>query len=131
MCGTVVKDIFPPPADDTPHGEPPVSAGPARESTRPKVAGGDAMAALLRSADVKVSRADETRVLSRNQELLADLERRNPGMVSDAPPAVDPSAPTAVPISTHPPRPRVDTALWVVLAVGLFAIAGWMLAYSL
>ena len=85
------------------------------------------MAALLRSADVKVSRGEETRVLSRNQELLADLERRNPGMVSDAPPADEPAASP----STHPPRPRVDTALWIVLAVGLFAIAGWMLAYTL
>jgi hypothetical protein len=83
------------------------------------------MAALLRTADVKVSRGEETRVLSRPQELLAELERRNPGMVSDAPP---PNPQTS---STHPPRPRVDTALWIVLAVGLFAIAGWMLAYSL
>src|SRR5262245_26001816 len=131
MCGTVVKDIFPPPADDASHAEPPVSAGPARESARPKVAGGDAMAALLRSADVKVSRGDETRVLRRNQDVRAAPGRRTPGMVSDAPPAPGSSAPTAVPISTHPPRPRVDTALWVVLAVGLFAIAGWMLAYSL
>lgn len=86
------------------------------------------MAALLRTADVKVSRGEETRVLSRNQEVLADLERRNPGMVSDKPPAgPEPTAPS----STYPPRPRVDTALWIVLAVGLFAIAGWMLAYSL
>jgi hypothetical protein len=86
------------------------------------------MAALLRSADVKVSRGEETRVLSRPNELLAELERRNPGSVSERP-AADPHA-IKVP-STHPPRPRVDTALWVVLAVGLFAIAGWMLAYSL
>ena len=128
MCGTVVKDIIPPPNDEAAPAEPRVSAGNSRESARPKVAGGDAMAALLRSADVKVSRGEETRVLSRNQELLADLERRNPGMVSDAPP---PDGEARAPISTHPPRPRVDTALWIVLAVGLFAIAGWMLAYSL
>ena len=86
------------------------------------------MVALLRSADVKVSRGEETRVLSRPHELLAELERRNPGMVSDAPPAAPHSAAS---FSTHPPRPRVDTALWIVMAVGLFAIAGWMLAYSL
>ena len=127
MCGTVVKDLFPPQADEPTHAEPPVAPG-TRESTRPKMAGGDAMAALLRSADVKVSRGEETRVLSRPNELLADLERRNPGMVSDRPP---PDQQNSASPSTHPPRPRVDTALWVVLALGLFAIAGWMLAYSL
>lgn len=84
------------------------------------------MAALLRSADVKVQRGDETKVLSRPQEVLAELERRNPGKVSDSAP---PQAYSIV--ASHPPRPRVDTALWIVLAVGLFAIAGWMLAYSL
>ena len=89
---------------------------------------GNAMAALLRSADVKVQRGEETRVLSRPLEVLAELERRNPGMISEPPPARD--AP-AYAISSRPPRPRVDTALWIVLAVGLFAIAGWMLAYSL
>jgi hypothetical protein len=125
----VVKDISPPPPPDEPaHAQNPAAPGPPREPTRPKFAGGDAMAALLRSADVKISRGEETRVLSRPQELLADLERRNPGLVSDAPPA-DPQA-VRVP-SSHPPRPRVDTALWIVLAVGLFAIAGWMFAYSL
>lgn len=125
----MVKDIIPPPPPEDPtHAQPPAAAGAARESARPKLVGGDAMAALLRSADVKVSRGEETRVLSRPQELLAELERRNPGSVSEPPPA-DPRA-VRVP-STHPPRPRVDTALWIVLALGLFGIAGWMLAYSL
>jgi hypothetical protein len=125
----VVKDILPPQSTEDPQrAQPPAAPDAARESERPKFVGGDAMAALLRSADVKVSRGEETRVLSRPNELLADLERRNPGSVSE-PPAADPHT-FNVP-STHPPRPRVDTALWVVLAVGLFAIAGWMLAYSL
>ena len=124
----MVKDIIPPPPPEDPtHAQAPPAPSVPRESARPKMVGGDAMAALLRSADVKVSRGEETRVLSRPQELLAELERRNPGSVSE-PPAAD--AGVRVP-SSHPPRPRVDTALWIVLAAGLFAIAGWMLAYSL
>jgi hypothetical protein len=111
--------------DDSNRHEPPAQP-PGPESQRPKFVG-DAMAALLRSADVKVQRGDETKVLSRTQDVLADLERRNPGKVSDPAPAHD-----AYRIaSSYPPRPRVDTALWIVLAIGLFAIAGWMLAYSL
>ena len=84
------------------------------------------MAALLRTADVKVQRGDETRVLSRTQQALADIERRRPGSLSNRP-----ASESVRTFSSGPPRPRVDTALWIVLAVGLFAIAGWMLAYSL
>ncbi|MGD8861583.1 MAG: hypothetical protein PVI30_16360 [Myxococcales bacterium] len=34
-------------------------------------------------------------------------------------------------MSSTPPGPRVDMALWVVLALGLFAIAGGMIVYAL
>ena len=33
--------------------------------------------------------------------------------------------------SLAPSGPRFDKGLWIVLAVGLFAIAGWMVAYAL
>lgn len=122
----MVKDFSRSSKDEAPRNEQPAKSA-ATESQRPKFVAGDAMAALLRSADVKVQRGDETKVLSRTQEVLADLERRNPGKVSDPAPAHDAYRVA----SSYPPRPRVDTALWIVLAVGLFAIAGWMLAYSM
>jgi hypothetical protein len=86
------------------------------------------MRALFESSDVSIKRGDETRVMSRAQEALAEIQRK-----TSAPPP--PNQPASVPppatISSRPPAPRVDAVLWIVLAVGLFAIAGWMVAYAL
>lgn len=87
---------------------------------------GNAMRSLFESADVSIARGDETRVLSRAQEELFKVEQRS--APSSKPPAEAPPEPT---FSTDPPGPRVDAVLWVVLALGLFAIAGWMIAYGL
>jgi hypothetical protein len=85
------------------------------------------MGALLRGADVQVERGDATRVLSRANEALAAIEQRRPGTIDADAPAME----EATLLSSGPPRPRIDVALWVVLAAGLFAIVGWMLAYGL
>ena len=82
------------------------------------------MGTLLQSADVQVRRDDQTRVLSRANEALAEVERRRPGTI-DVPESVATSRPVS-----GPPRPRVDKALWIVLTAGLFAIVGFMLAYG-
>jgi hypothetical protein len=87
---------------------------------------GNTMRSLFESADVSIARGDETRVLSRAQDALLRVEQRSAR--TSQPPATQPDEPT---LSTVPPGPRVDVALWVVLAVGLFAIAGWMVAYGL
>jgi hypothetical protein len=90
---------------------------------------GQAMKSLFESSDVSIRRDDETRVMSRAQDAIADLERRR-GIVITA----DSGAAAPVPSTPAPsrrPGPRVDVVLWVVLAVGLFAIAGWMLMYGL
>ena len=96
----------------------------AAESVKPRPFVGSAMKALFESADVSIKRDDETRVMSRAQETLAKLEaktapERERG--SDRPPT----------FASSPPGPRVDMVLWIVLAVGLFGIAGWMLAYGI
>jgi hypothetical protein len=95
---------------------------------------GHAMKALFESSDVSIKRGDETRVMSRAQEALAEIQRKT----SPLPPAPSgsQSAPSGVvrptgSTSSRPPAPRVDAVLWIVLAVGLFAIAGWMVAYAL
>lgn len=72
---------------------------------------GDAMRSLYQSAEAQVVRGDSTRVISR----------------STPPPSAAPSKPA----SSSPPGPRVDVTLWVVLALGLFAIAGVMLTGAL
>ena len=102
----------------------------ASPSTRPeKKTGsvGNAMKALFESSDVSIRRGDETRVMSRAQEALAEIQRKS------APPPPNPRSvpPPAATIESFPPGPRVDKGLWIVLAVGLFAIAGWMVAYAL
>lgn len=74
---------------------------------------GDAMRSLYRSSETSIERGDATRVISR-----ALPEPTRP-------------APSQRPISSSPPGPRVDVALWVVLALGLFAIAGVMLSAAL
>ena len=84
---------------------------------------GQAMKSLFESADVSIRRGDETQVLSRAQQVLAEINRR------EAPPE---AATEPVPLpSSSPPGPRVDAVLWIVLATGLLAIAGWMIAYGL
>lgn len=85
------------------------------------------MKTLFESSDVSISRGEETRVMSRAQDALEKLHVRHP---SSAPPARREDQPAAS-HSSAPPRPRVDPALWLVLAVGLFAIAGWMIASAL
>jgi len=77
---------------------------------------GDAMRSLLSSADVSIARGDATRVIGRSQPPL---------------PAAPPSTRPPAPVSSTPPGPRVDYTLWMVLAVGLFAIAGYMLSAAL
>jgi hypothetical protein len=90
----------------------------------------NAMKALFESSDVSIKRGDETRVMSRAQEALAEIHRK-----TNPPPRAPQPTPTSVPptgsLSSRPPAPRVDAVLWLVLAVGLFAIAGWMVAYGL
>ncbi len=121
------------------------SEPPARAST-PFV--GDAMRALFESGDVRIARGDETRVISRaHEDALAKLppQARQPAPPPPTSPAQPPNAPARepaappelpspfdpTPISTAPPGPRVDVTLWVILALGLFAIASWMLLYAL
>jgi hypothetical protein len=106
-------------------GPAPVGARPSKPPDNRFV--GHAMKALFEASDVTIKRGDETRVMSRAQEALAEIQRKT-----------DSNRPT----SSQPPAedeldwgrslgPRVDAVLWIVLAAGLFAIAGWMLAYAL
>jgi len=96
---------------------------------------GHAMKALFESSDVSIKRGDETRVMSRAQEALAEIHRKtSPLPPPPAPSGTQSASPSVRPagsISSRPPAPRVDAVLWIVLAVGLFAIAGWMVAYAL
>jgi hypothetical protein len=97
------------------------------------------MRALFESSDVSIRRGDETRVMSRAQEAFAEIQRKT--SAPPPPPAASPSSPPpaaavqdaapAAPVSSRPPAPRVDAVLWIVLAAGLFAIAGWMIVYAL
>jgi hypothetical protein len=129
-----------------PAGPPAPSAPPAGHGTAPALRGGassgpakppgrsighaHAMKALFESSDVSIKRGDETRVMSRAQEALAEIHRKtNPP--PRAPQPTPASLPTTKSLSSRPPAPRVDAVLWLVLAVGLFAIAGWMVAYGL
>ena len=92
------------------------------------------MKALFESSDVSIRRGDETKVMSRAHEALAEIQRKAersaPPPAPSTPPPPLTSFERAAPTSMRP-APRVDAVLWIVLAVGLFAIAGWMLAYSL
>lgn len=78
----------------------------------------DAMGSLYRSSSTRVERGDATRVIGRTEHESA----RPAGSLP--PPANQPS-------SRPPAGPRVDVTLWVVLALGLFAIAGVMLSGAL
>jgi hypothetical protein len=80
---------------------------------------GDAMRSLYQSGESSIVRGDATRVISRDK---AD---------APAPAASASQRPLAQPFSSAPPSPRVDVTLWVVLALGLFAIAGVMLSAAL
>jgi hypothetical protein len=92
---------------------------------------GHAMKALFESSDVSIRRGDETRVMSRAQEALAEIQRKTSAPPPREPKPAVPSVPTVATGSLRASGPRVDAVLWIVLAVGLFAIAGWMVAYAL
>lgn len=97
-----------------------------------KTGGADAMRALFEASDVSIRRGDETRVMSRAQEALAELQKKStppPPAPGSMPPASRSSFPPSD--SGLPSGPRFDKGLWIVLAIGLFAIAGWMVAYAL
>ena len=124
-------------------GKPHEAAAPAPESTpAPKNTAapskpppqfvGQAMKSLFESADVSIRRDDETRVMSRAQVAVEDLQRRTGIVISDEPAhGSESGAPEPRTTSSAPPGPRVDVVLWIVLAAGLFTIAGWMLMYGL
>jgi len=95
----------------------PPAAGTNRSNQDAKFVG-DAMRSLYRSSSTSVERGDATRVISRT-----DSTRPTSTPAPSKPP---PPAP-----SSTPPGPRVDVALWLVLALGLFAIAGVMLSAAL
>ena len=86
-----------------------------RPSRDPKFIG-DAMRSLYRSSATSVERGDATRVIGR-----LDAESIRPA----------PSMPPSKAPSSVPAGPRVDVTLWLVLAIGLFAIAGFMLSAAL
>lgn len=89
---------------------------------------GAAMKSLFESADVSIRRDDETRVLSRAQDAIAEIQQRHglgPGLAPESPRTHSSRPPSGR------PGPRVDVWLWVVLAAGLFGIASWMLLYGL
>ena len=62
-----------------------------------KKSGADAMKALFESSDVSIRRGDETRVMSRAQEALAELQKKS----------TPPPAPPATPRAATPARERV------------------------
>ena len=68
-------------------------------------------------------RGDATRVINRTEPTAPAPRAR-----ANTPSASMP--PTQLP-SSVPPGPRVDVTLWIVLALGLFAIAGVMLSAAL
>jgi hypothetical protein len=80
---------------------------------------GDAMKALFETAEVSIKRGDETRVITKNEQ---DVEQAAPPRKA----AAD-SLPDELPPGL---RPHVDLVLWLVLAAGLFGIAGWMLMHG-
>lgn len=108
------------------------SASPESAANGPAVAGanaaaavnrdpkfiGDAMRSLYRSSATSIERGDATRVIGRTE---GDSGRPAPSM----PP------PPKQTTSSVPAGPRVDVTLWLVLALGLFAIAGVMLSGAL
>jgi hypothetical protein len=149
MSTTVMQEDSRSPAQGAEGGDPepgsehpeqsPSSSAPPKEPAVANRFVGHAMRALFESSDVSIRRGDETRVMSRAQEAFAEIQRK-----TAPPPSHPPSAPTsplpaaakqgadpAASPSSRPPAPRVDPVLWIVLAAGLFAIAGWMILYAL
>jgi len=96
----------------------PAPAGSNRASRDPKFIG-DAMRSLYRSSATSIERGDATRVIGRTETTSVRPS------ASVAPPS------TKQPIGNVSSGPRVDVTLWVVLALGLFAIAGVMLSGAL
>lgn len=92
-------------------------AGAGRPSHDPKFIG-DAMRSLYRSSATSIERGDATRVIGRSETVST-----RPGPSTPPPARQSPSS--------VPPGPRVDVTLWLVLALGLFAIAGVMLSGAL
>jgi hypothetical protein len=95
-----------------------IPPGGNRPSRDPKFIG-DAMRSLYRSSATSIERGDATRVIGRTEADLAGPARSVP------PPAKQQTT------SSVPAGPRVDVTLWLVLALGLFAIAGVMLSGAL
>lgn len=93
------------------------SPAPVRPVHDPKFIG-DAMRSLYRSSATSIERGDATRVIGRTE-----TESIRPG------PSTPP--PTRQSPNSVPAGPRVDVTLWLVLALGLFAIAGVMLSGAL
>jgi hypothetical protein len=105
----------PAPVRDSNEGSAPAIAS-GRPGPNPKFIG-DAMRSLYRSSATSIERGDATRVIGRNE-----TESLRPA------PSVPPKPQTT---SSVPAGPRVDVTLWLVLALGLFAIAGFMLSAAL
>ncbi|MDH5676658.1 MAG: hypothetical protein OEZ06_31360 [Myxococcales bacterium] len=80
----------------------------------------DAMNRLFQSAEVSITRGDETRVIDRSWE--TGTARQNP-LPSGEGGAVEGRPPTSSP----PAEPRVDPVLWAVMIAGLLAITATML----
>jgi hypothetical protein len=95
-----------------------IASGTARPGPDPKFIG-DAMRSLYRSSATSIERGDATRVIGRAEA----------GSIRPAPTSTPP--PRQQSPSSFPAGPRVDVTLWVVLALGLFAIAGVMLSGAL
>lgn len=96
-------------------------SGPAPVADRPKADPkfiGDAMRSLYRSSATSIERGDATRVIGRTE-------------TASVRPAPSVPPPAMKQVSGVPAGPRVDVTLWVVLALGLFAIAGVMLSGAL
>jgi len=94
-----------------------IASGTARPGPDPKFIG-DAMRSLYRSSATSIERGDATRVIGR-----AEAGSIRPAPSSTPPPRQSPNSFSA--------GPRVDVTLWLVLALGLFAIAGVMLSGAL
>jgi len=77
------------------------------------------MRSLYRSSATSIERGDATRVIGRAEA----------GSIRPAPSSAPPPARQSP--SSFPAGPRVDVTLWLVLALGLFAIAGVMLSGAL
>lgn len=94
-----------------------IASGAIRPGPDPKFIG-DAMRSLYRSSATSIERGDATRVIGRAEA----------GSIRPAPSSTPPARQSP---TSGPAGPRVDVTLWLVLALGLFAIAGVMLSGAL